>query len=92
MKKWTKNNQMNQLEHAEQVNLMKWWALACRAYQLDERMLFAIPNGGQRNIIVAAKMKQEGASFADALPRPAASASGQMSKPFESISVKTGIE
>ena len=51
---------MNQLEHTEQVNLMKWWALACRAYQLDERMLFAIPNGGQRNIIVAAKMKQEG--------------------------------
>ena len=60
MKKWTKNNKMNQLEHTEQVNLMKWWALACRTYQLDERMLFAIPNGGQRNIIVAAKMKQEG--------------------------------
>ena len=47
-------------EHTEQVNLIKWWALACHKYGLDERLLFAIPNGGERNVIVASKLKAEG--------------------------------
>lgn len=51
---------MKTLEHTEQVNLMKWWSLACHKYGLDERVLFAIPNGGERNIIVAARLKAEG--------------------------------
>jgi hypothetical protein len=51
---------MNTTEHIEQVNLIKWWALACHKYGLDERLLFAIPNGGERNVIVASKLKAEG--------------------------------
>lgn len=51
---------MKSLEHAEQVNLMQWWALACRGFGIPEALLFAIPNGGQRNIIVASKLKAEG--------------------------------
>ena len=51
---------MKQLEHNEQVNLIKWWGLVCHQYNLDEKLLFAIPNGGQRNIITAKKLKNEG--------------------------------
>lgn len=39
---------------------MKWWALACHKWSLDERLLFAIPNGGERNVIVASRLKAEG--------------------------------
>lgn len=51
---------MRTIEHSEQVSLMKWWALACHSFGLDERTLFAIPNGGERNVIVAKRMKDEG--------------------------------
>ena len=51
---------MKQLEHKEQVTLMQWWALACHGFGIHEQLLFAIPNGGQRNIIVASKLKAEG--------------------------------
>ena len=51
---------MKTLEHDEQVNLMKWWSLACHHFGVDERLLFAIPNGGERNVIVAARLKAEG--------------------------------
>jgi hypothetical protein len=51
---------LKSLEHTEQVNLMQWWALACRGFGIPEQLLFAIPNGGQRNIIVASKLKAEG--------------------------------
>lgn len=51
---------MKSLEHAEQVNLMQWWALQCKRFGIAEQCLFAIPNGGQRNIIVAKKLKDEG--------------------------------
>lgn len=51
---------MKTLEHTEQVNLIKWWALACHKWSLDERLLFAIPNGGERNVIVASRLKAEG--------------------------------
>ena len=51
---------MKQLEHAEQVTLMQWWAIAHQQFGIPEQLLFAIPNGGQRNIIVASKLKAEG--------------------------------
>lgn len=46
-------------EHREQVALMQWveWMLP-RWPELD--LLFAIPNGGDRNEIVAAKLTAEG--------------------------------
>lgn len=47
-------------EHTEQVNLMKWWALACHGFGLSELLLFAIPNGGNRNKITGAILKAEG--------------------------------
>ena len=51
---------MKSLEHSEQVSLMQWWALQCQRFGIPEQMLFAIPNGGQRNIITAKRMKDEG--------------------------------
>ena len=51
---------MKQVEHTEQVILMQWWALAHQQFGIPEQLLFAIPNGGERNIIVAARMKKEG--------------------------------
>ena len=44
-------------EHDIQVMLVKWFDLAYKPYR---GRLFAIPNGGQRNIIVATKLKAEG--------------------------------
>lgn len=51
---------MKQLEHSEQVALMQWWHLVCERFGISEQLLFAIPNGGQRNVIVASKLKAEG--------------------------------
>lgn len=51
---------MKSIEHTEQVLLMQWWALAHQQFGIPEQLLFAIPNGGERNIIVAARMKKEG--------------------------------
>lgn len=51
---------MKSIEHAEQVLLMQWWALAHKQFGVSEQLLFAIPNGGERNIIVASRMKKEG--------------------------------
>ena len=47
-------------EHAEQVALMQWWELSSHLFGIPEQLLFAIPNGGQRNLIVARKLKAEG--------------------------------
>lgn len=46
-------------EHQEAVAFMQWTAIAARR---DPRigLIFAIPNGGKRNVIVARKMKAEG--------------------------------
>lgn len=46
-------------EHSQQVALFAWAALNFRH---DERLrlLFAVPNGGERNKIVASRMKAEG--------------------------------
>lgn len=47
-------------EHQEQCALISWWAIAHKAFGLPEFALYAVPNGGQRNIIVATKLKREG--------------------------------
>lgn len=44
-------------EHEEQCNLIHWFRLQ---YPRFSRNLFAIPNGGHRNIVVAKKLKDEG--------------------------------
>lgn len=44
-------------EHDLQVQCVNWFRLVHPEYA---RLLMAIPNGGQRNSIVAAKMKAEG--------------------------------
>lgn len=46
-------------EHVEAVNFMRAVRLA-EARTPELRWLFAVPNGGDRNVIVAAKMKAEG--------------------------------
>lgn len=51
---------MKQLEHDQQVNLIKWWALQHKQYRLPEFALYANPNGGNRNIVTAVKLKREG--------------------------------
>lgn len=50
---------MKQTEHYEQIKLFQW-AKAQSAKHAPLSMLFAIPNGGQRNIITATKLKAEG--------------------------------
>lgn len=47
---------MELTEHEEQALLIKWFDLQYK----DKFILFAIPNGGLRNAIVAKKMKKEG--------------------------------
>lgn len=44
-------------EHQEQVALINWWRLA---YPKWQNLLFAIPNGGLRNIVTAKKLAAEG--------------------------------
>ncbi len=47
------------LEHRAQVAVVTWATLA-RAEFPELALLFAIPNGGHRNVIVAKKLKAEG--------------------------------
>jgi hypothetical protein len=46
---------MKETEHDIQVACIRWFRL-----QWPEYLIYAIPNGGQRNAIVAAKLKAEG--------------------------------
>ena len=46
-------------EHAAQVAVAKWAALACGSMP-ELRLLFAIPNGGARDVITGARLKAEG--------------------------------
>lgn len=46
---------MKEQEHILQVQCVRWFR-----YQHPNILIFAIPNGGQRNVIVASKMKAEG--------------------------------
>lgn len=50
---------MNQIEHNHQVALFQWASISEGRYP-ELTMLYAIPNGGHRDIRVAAKMKKEG--------------------------------
>lgn len=47
-------------EHQEQVAVIQWWGHACGKYNLPEFALFAIPNGGARDMITGARLKAEG--------------------------------
>ncbi|MDY7559943.1 VRR-NUC domain-containing protein [Pseudomonas sp. CCC3.2] len=51
-------------EHEEQKSLIRWFSLQ---YPKIGNRLVAVPNGGQRNVIVASKLKAEGvrAGFPD---------------------------
>lgn len=51
---------MRQLESQEQKKIVQWWALACKRYKLPEKLLFAIPNGGRRDVVTGARLKAEG--------------------------------
>ena len=51
---------MNQIEHKEQVALMKWWHFTHQQFGISEQLLFAIPNGGQRSAITAKNLQAEG--------------------------------
>ena len=46
-------------EHQHQVALFKWANMQASAMP-ELALMFAIPNGGQRNIIVATRLKAEG--------------------------------
>jgi len=46
-------------EHQEQVALMKWASL--QAVTIPElELLYAVPNGGKRNVVIAMKLRAEG--------------------------------
>lgn len=47
-------------EHQEQSAVITWWGHVHKRYGLPEKALFAIPNGGARDIITGAKLKREG--------------------------------
>ena len=47
-------------ESAMQCALIKWWAVACKAYGIPERLLFSIPNGGRRDPLAMIFLKREG--------------------------------
>lgn len=46
-------------EHEEQVSVFEWAELAAGRWP-ELRLMFAIPNGGARHIVVARKLKAEG--------------------------------
>ena len=47
-------------EHDEQARLIEWAEWMAKTKSPDYALLFAIPNGGQRNKVTAAKLKAEG--------------------------------
>lgn len=49
----------NKSEHSQQAALFCWAVEFAKLYPMI-RYMFAIPNGGERNIVVAAKLKAEG--------------------------------
>jgi hypothetical protein len=46
---------MKKIEHDIQVSCVRWFR-----YQHSNHLIYAIPNGGQRHILVASKLKAEG--------------------------------
>ena len=51
---------MREIEHQEQVHVINWFALMAPGNGLDPHLLFAIPNGGRRDRVSGAKLKDEG--------------------------------
>ena len=49
---------MRNVEHNIQVSCVQWFRYV---HSSLSPLLFSVPNGGQRNVIVAAKLKAEGA-------------------------------
>jgi hypothetical protein len=50
-----------QIESVLQQRVMTWWRIVYRQLGVpSERMLFAIPNGGGRDIVTASRLKAEG--------------------------------
>jgi len=47
-------------ESAAQCEVIKWWATACKAYDIPEILLFSIPNGGRRDPLAMIFLKREG--------------------------------
>jgi hypothetical protein len=54
------NKKRNNEEHQHAKALVQWWSLFSASKKIDERLLFAIPNGGYRHIGTAKKLKLEG--------------------------------
>lgn len=54
------NKPVGPSEHQLQSAVISWWDHACSAYSLPPIALFAIPNGGARDIITGARLKAEG--------------------------------
>ena len=55
----TRTGENDMSEHAHQAALIQWAALAERTWP-ELRLLYAIPNGGQRSKATAGKLKAEG--------------------------------
>ena len=52
---------MKHTESRSQQAVIRWWKYAHRGLGVaDERMLFSVPNGGQRNAVTGAILKAEG--------------------------------
>lgn len=49
-----------QAESRIQKQVIDWWALACRGYRVDHRLLVHCPNGGKRGKIEASILKGMG--------------------------------
>ena len=50
----------NNEESRSQQALIAWWNVACKNYGLPAWSLFAIPNGGRRDVLTGVFMKKEG--------------------------------
>lgn len=47
-------------EHEEQKKVIEWWRLESASRKIPEDVLFAIPNGGKRNVATGRVLKSEG--------------------------------
>lgn len=47
-------------EHQVQTAVIQWWDLNCKRWDMPPFALFAVPNGGARDMITGARLKAEG--------------------------------
>lgn len=47
-------------EHDEQKSVVEWWDYVSQMLRVPREVLFAIPNGGKRDIVTASFLKAEG--------------------------------